>query len=353
MTKKILIGFLIGTLLVATGCFGGGTIIEGEVQKYYVTDLLEDPNNRNILRSTTAWSEDAVFELLIPEHWEVKQDKKDEFNTDYYLQSTQFPSGECIALPGTIGYGIPEEWEKDLWYTTTPNTGGDDYYFYEVQDDGTRIPQIRIIEFQDGYGNYYIMELQYPESDYETCNADFSNIVTSFAIVTTSLEDSYSEEEVYQPQLPMISIMLEEDSSQRLVIEYPHNWVVGSTEDNITYLYEEEKGCKLFAGVPDRDLSEAAGYEEDVIVLDNNDMAKLYKLYDGQENFYMELISDEHDGITYNFELTEIADDACVSDFETIVKSFRTYQEELAAQQGIVSDEQEEEEVEAVEETQE
>ena len=128
---------------------------------------------------------------------------------------------------------------------------------------------------------------------------------------------------------------------------------MGLDEEKRDYFKETEKNCLMYPGIEERDLSEAASYEEDVLVLDNNDIAKKYLLYNEVGENYLIIIQVPHQGITYNFELSQIADQSCIDDFEAMVKSFRTEEEEKAARKGynIFSEENNSEEQNAGEET--
>lgn len=150
--KKTLAILVILPIFFLTGCLGGQQegIFEGVSQQYYVADLVGDPNNRNIFRATTVWSEDATFELLIPDYWEVKIDKDDTYNTDVYITSEEYKGDSCVILPGTMGYGIPEEYEKEVWYTNLSWGAVDDYFFYTTTEEGERRPVLRIVEAIDG-----------------------------------------------------------------------------------------------------------------------------------------------------------------------------------------------------------
>ena len=346
--KKLLAITLLLTFLSGCNLFSGGDqIFEGYSQSYYVVSLVGDPNNRNVYRGTTVWADDAVFELLMPDYWEVKVDEEDLYNTDIYLSSNEFDGDTCIILPGTMGYGIPEEYEKELWQTTTNWGVADDYYFYEVLSEEERRPVLRIVEFHDAIGNYYIIELRLPEEGYETCNSDFSDMIASFRTLDLPLEETYIEEEIFQPKLPNISFMNLGDPEDKLVIEYPIDWAVSEDEERTDVLIKETSDDMLYAGVETRDLSEAATYEEDVLVLDNNDMAKKYMLYDADGLLYMVVVTVTHNDIVYNFELrgNGAVDEMNLEDFDAIVKSFRTLAEENAAKQGYDVFEETEEEV--------
>jgi len=315
------------------GCQQQG-VIETQNQSYYIAKLIGDPNGRNILRATTVWSKDAAFEMLMPDYWEVKLDKDDEYNTDIYLSSSEYNDDSCVILPGTVGYGVSADLEKEQWSTLTEWGTADDWYFYETVD-GIRRPVFRTATFTDEDGNYYILEAQYPEENWETCNADVSNMIATFKTLNTKLEDTYIAEEIFQPKWAKIALPLLETQETKFVVDYPPTWTVENLEKNM--ITDTENSCSVYGGVALRDLSEAASYEEDVLVLDNNTMAKKYTLYNDTGIAYMEVVSVEYNGATYNFELHNItADnkDICTSNFESVVQSFRTYEEEIGATSG-------------------
>lgn len=336
--KKTLAILVILPIFFLTGCLGGQQegIFEGVSQQYYVADLVGDPNNRNIFRATTVWSEDATFELLIPDYWEVKIDKDDTYNTDVYITSEEYKGDSCVILPGTMGYGIPEEYEKEVWYTNLSWGAVDDYFFYTTTEEGERRPVLRIVEAIDGEGYFYVFELRFPEEgDYVTCNADFSDILASFRTLDGTLEETYIEEEIFEVKWPTISIKNKGDKNDRFVVDYYPDWIVEESDESSENYFSGEDGCSLYPGVGDRDLAEAASYEQDVLVLDNNDMAEKYLLSDAEGNLYMEIVKILHGDNIYNFEIRGgLSNQTCLDNAETTIKSFRTYEEHVAAQQG-------------------
>lgn len=306
-------------------------IIKTQNQSYYIARLVGDPSGRNILRATTVWSEDTPFEMLIPNYWEVKLDKDDKYNTDIYISSDEYEDNSCVMLPGTVGYGVSADLEKEQWSTITQWGTADDWYFYETVDE-VRRPVFRTATFTDTDGNYYILEAQYPEENWEACNSDVSNMIATFKTLDMKLEDTYIEEEIFQPKWTKIALSLLETPETKFVVDYPPTWSVENLTQNI--LIDNESNCSVHGGVALRDLNEAASYEEGVLVLDNNEMAKKYILYNGTGIEYMEMVSVEYEGVTYNFELHDITADnkeICTSNFEAIVQSFRTYDEEIDA----------------------
>ncbi len=315
------------------GCQQTG-VIETQNQSYYIARLVGDPNGRNVFRATTVWSEDTAFEMLIPNYWEVKLDTDDKYNTDIYISSNEYDDDSCVMLPGTVGYGVSADLEKEQWATLTGWGTADDWYFYETVDE-VRRPVFRTAAFTDEDGNYYILEAQYPEENWEACNADVSNMIATFKTLDTKLEDTYIAEEIFQPKWIKIVFSLLETPETKFVVDYPPTWSVEDLGKNI--LADNENVCSVYAGVASRDLSEAASYDEDVLVLDNNAMAKKYTLYNGTGIEYMEIVSVEYNDLTYNFELHDVTADnkeICASNFEAIVQSFRTYEEEVGATSG-------------------
>jgi len=334
--KKLTAIFFATLIIFSIGCKQEG-VIETQNQKYYVAELVGDPNNRNILRATTVWSEDAAFEILMPDYWEVKIDEDDKYNTDIYLSSNEYDDDTCVVLPGTIGYGVSEELEKEQWATLTTWGAADDWYFYETVD-GVRRPVFRTATFTDENGNYYIFEVQFPEENWESCNANYSDMIATFNTLQSKLEDTYIDTEIFQEKWKSVTLPLLADTDKKFVIDYPPSgWAGEDSEEGYDILVDNENSCSVHAGVPLRDIAEAASYEEDVLVLDNNEMAKRYKLYDAQGLEYMEIVTFTYQDSTYNFELqnmTEANKDICTSNFESIVKSFRTYDEEIDATSG-------------------
>lgn len=344
--KKLITFVLLLTILTGCSLFSNdGGIFEGVNQKYYVADLIGDPNNRNVFRATTVFADDAVFELLIPDYWEVKVDEEDLYNTDVYLSSSEFENDNCIVLPGTMGYGIPEEYEKELWQTTVSWGAADDYYFYERISEEERKPVIRIIEFHDATGNYYIIELQFPEENYEACNADFSDMLTTFQTINTPIEETYIEEEIFEPKWPSIAFKNLDDQEDKIVVDYPPEWSVVDDEEENDVLVKHPTDDTIRVGIETRDLNEAASYTEDILVFDNNDMGEKYSLYNEEGHLYMIVVTVTHNDTVYNFELdgSGYVDELNIEDFETIVASFRTLEEENAAKQGYDIFEEEEE----------
>ncbi len=328
--------------LLTTSC--GSGIYEGKDQKYYVADLEGDPNNRNIFRATTIWNEDATFELLIPDYWEVKEDKNDEYNTDIYLVSNEYDDNACLVLPGTMGYGVSDDLKIEQWYTLIPWGGADDYYFYETISDTEQKPIMRVIEFVDGDGNYYLFEMHFPQDeDYTACHEDFSNIITTFSTLNTTLEETYIEAEIFQPKWVTFAIKNKGSDDDRIVVDYPPmGWIVDKSEEGLDYVKNEEYGCEIHAGMEDKDPTELASYEEDVLVMDNNDMAKQYTLYDENGAVSEIYVTVNHNEIDYNFAIKNI-NDMCLDDALLTVKSFRTYDEEMAIRKGIEMIDEEEE----------
>ncbi|MFA6529067.1 MAG: hypothetical protein WCT46_06035 [Candidatus Gracilibacteria bacterium] len=337
MKKVLSIVMLLSTLLALTGC-EKETIIEAGNQKYYVAELVGDPNNRNVLRATTVWSEDTSFEMLIQDYWEVKKDTEDLYNTDIYISSNEYEDDTCVVLPGTIGYGIDEALEKEIWQTTTTYGSAEDYYFYERISETEKRPVLRIVTFTDEEGNNYILEARYPETNYEACNADFSDMVATFQTLDMKLEDTYVAEEIFQPK--WVSLVLQPygttTEEDELVIDYSPDWTLINNEEDMLSQYiltDSKTDCKTYAGVAQRDLT-GLTYTEDVLVLDNNDMAKKYLVTDENGVVTMEIVSVTHGGKTYNFELRNIDQEqivVCTDEFESTVKSVRTYVEEIAA----------------------
>jgi len=334
--KKLLAVAII--LMTLTGCIGAdkNPVFEGVSQKYFVADLSGDPNNRNVFRATTVWADDAVFEMLLPDYWEVKIDKEDIYKTDIYLTSSEYEDDACVVLAGTMGYGIPEDYEKELWQTTVAWGMADDYYFYEKISEEERRPVIRIVEFHDDASNYYVFELRFPETEYDACNADFSNMIATFKTLQGTIEENYIEQEIFEEKWPSIAFKNLGNQEDKIVIDYSPNWEVADDAEGNDILAKPPTDNTFHAGVEARDLSEAASYEEDVLVLDNNEMAEKYLLYDANGNLYMEVVKIMHNDVTYNFELKNPTslDEASIEEFETMVKSFRTLAEENAAKQG-------------------
>jgi len=336
MKKLIIIASLIALALVATGCGKTGVQESGE-QKYYVADLVGDPSNRNVFRSTTVWSKDAVFELLLPDYWEVKEDTENKYNTDIYISSNEYADDSCIFLPGTVGHGVDNGLEVEEWATLIPWGVADDFYFYKKISDEERRPVMRVVQFQDEKGNYYTLEMHFPEEgDYTSCHEDFSNIVVTFNTLDTDIEESYVEEEIFQPKWIALAIKNKESDEDRLVVDYPPGgWIVEQDENGLDYMRTEDNTCSVHGGMADIDVSTLEGYEETVLVLDNNDMAKKYTLYGEDGSIEDVYVIVTHNDITYNFHIDNLVSETCEADGETIIKSFRTYKEQKAVSAGI------------------
>ncbi len=343
MKKLTVLTLLIALLLSFSGCGGNDGIYEGKEQKYYVADLLEDPNNRNVFRATTVWSEDAAFELFIPDYWEVKEDINDEYNTDIYLTSNAYEDDACVLLPGTMGYGVDDDLVIEEWMTILPNATASDYYFYRTISEEERWPVMRIVQFDDGGENYYLLELRYPEEgDYMSCHEDFDKMIETFSILDTTLEESYMEENIFQPMWNNIYIKDTDTytKDESAVVSYNPGWIVTRGEDNIDYISTQEGMCQIDIKLMDIDLESVASYTEEVMIFDNNDMAKKYTVYDAEGNMeyiYVEVI---HEELEYNFKISNI-DEACLEDAEAAIKSFRTYGEAAAEAAGVEGDNEE------------
>ncbi|OGJ47005.1 hypothetical protein A2344_00015 [Candidatus Peregrinibacteria bacterium RIFOXYB12_FULL_41_12] len=324
-------------MIAISGC-AEDTVIETENQSYYVANLVGDPSNRNVFRSTTAWSNTAAFEMLIPDYWEIKMDEDDLYNTDIYMSSDEYDNDSCIVLAGTVGYGISDEYEKEIWQTTTSYGVAEDYYFYERISDTEKRPVLRIVTFSDAEENYYILEARFPETDYESCSADFSNMVATFSTLDIELEETYVEEEIFQPK--WISLVLNpygtEGDEYEIIVDYPPNWVLTNNEGDKLSQYiitDQETSCETYAGAAQRDLT-GLTYSEDVLVLDNNEIATKYIVTTETGETSMEIVTFVHDELTYSFELRNIDQSqiaTCMEEFESVVKSFRTYAEEMEA----------------------
>ena len=337
MKKLITVALLIVTALTVSGCGNNSGIQEGATQKYYLADLEGDPNNRNVFRSTTVWSEEAAFELIIPDYWEVKVDKDDKYNTDIYLSSSEYEDDTCVVLPGTVGYGVSDDLEVEEWLTLIPSGQASDYYFYERISEEERQPVMRVVQFEDADGNYYILEMHFPEEgDYLSCHEDFSNIVTTFNMLEETLEETYVEAEIFQPKGITFAMKNMGSDEDRIVIEYAEDtWIVERDENGADYLKDMTGTCELHGGLETLDVTTWASYDDEVLVLDNNDMAKKYTLYDAEGAIDMVYVSLLHNDIVYNFEIREVDGDECVDQAQTVIQSFRTYAEELSVQSGI------------------
>lgn len=329
---------MMATLLLSAGCkyeYQQDIISTGNTQKHVMADLEGDPNNRNILMVTTVLGEEFGFKLLVPDYWELKPDDKNEYNTDIYLSSNEYENDACIVLPGTIGYAVDASLEKEQWQTTTPFGLADDWYFYTDVSETERRPVMRIIQFSDLEENYYTLEARYPETGYENCNTDFSNMIATFDLLSIPIDQiDIKEEAVYQERWTIMAVKPYGDEEEKIIIDYPPDWeVTDNVEDVVRPLItDNETGCVTYLAVAPIDTTD---YTEDVIVLDNNEMAKKYTLETGEE-----VIIVTHNEKTYYFALKNVAEDSiaiCMEEFESVVKSFRTYDEEMTAR-GVVEE---------------